>query len=228
MKITSYGHSCYGIDLKNHRILFDPFISGNSLASHIQLKEINTDYILISHGHQDHISDAPRLLRQTNAQLIANFEISNWFQKQGFQKITAMNTGGTIELEGGEKVKMVPALHSSSLPDGTYGGNPSGFVIESKEKNFYFSGDTSLCTDLKILIELGIKLDFGIICIGDVFTMGIKEAIICAKWLGLKKVIGCHYDTFPPIAIDKKEAIESFTQEGIDLLLPQAGENLEI
>ena len=225
MKITSYGHSCYAVESNGSRILFDPFITENPLASKISLEAIQADYLLITHGHFDHIADAEKLLQQTKAHLISNVEIVNWFQKKGFENATAMNIGGTISLKNGDTVSMTSALHSSSLPDGTYGGNPVGFIV-SGEKSFYFSGDTALSAEMKILAQQN-NIDFGILCLGDVFTMGMKDALTCASWFGFKKVIGCHYDSFPPIQIDKVKAKNLFNKQNIELFLPAPGETIE-
>ena len=150
MKVTYFGHSCFAAEIAGRTLLFDPFITGNELAKGIDINRIPADYILISHGHMDHMADAAQILRRTNATLISNYEITTWFGKQGIQKTHPLNHGGTFHFDG-IGAKFVNAIHSSSLPDGAYGGNPGGFVVESKEGNFYYSGDTALTTDMKLI-----------------------------------------------------------------------------
>ena len=135
MKVTYYGHACFSIQVANHSLLFDPFITGNELAKDVDVKRIVADYILVSHGHMDHMADAAAIAKRTGATIISNYEITVWFGKQGVQKTHALNHGGSFRFEFG-RVKFVSAIHSSSLPDGTYGGNPGGFVVESTEGIF--------------------------------------------------------------------------------------------
>ena len=128
MNITYYGQSCFLFEIGQYRVLFDPFISPNELASHIDVTAIKADYILLSHGHQDHVHDAEQIAKNNNSILVANFEIANWFADKGVEKTHPMNTGGKVTLPFGT-VKMVNAIHSSSLPDGSYGGTAAGFVV---------------------------------------------------------------------------------------------------
>src|SRR5262249_41773346 len=148
MKVTYYGHACFAAEVANRTLLFDPFITGNELAKKINPKHIAADYILISHGHADHMADAMDIAKHTDAMLISNYELTVWFGKQGWQKSHPLNHGGGHRFDFG-RVKFVTAIHSSGLPDGTYGGNPGGFVIESAQGNFYYSGDTALTMDMK-------------------------------------------------------------------------------
>src|SRR5688572_27801936 len=140
MEITYYGHSCFLFNIGDIKVLFDPFITPNPLASEINIENIHPDYILLSHGHGDHIADAEILAKVNDAMIISSFEITEWFEKRGVKNVHPMNIGGRVHFEFGS-VKMVNAIHSSSLPDGTYGGQAAGFVIESGEKTFYFAGD---------------------------------------------------------------------------------------
>lgn len=230
MQVTYYGHSCFSVTIAGSTLLFDPFISPNPLVQKlngaIDVSKIEADYVLISHGHEDHVSDAEAILKRTGATLIANFEIAAWFQEKGIENAHPMNHGGTIKLPFGT-VKFVNAIHSSVLPDGSYGGNPGGFVIESDETNFYFSGDTALTYDMKLLGEFH-QLDWAVLCVGDNFTMGYKDAAICAEWIGVKRVLGTHFDTFPMIEIDHAAARDTFAANEATLYLPQIGETINI
>lgn len=225
MNITYYGHSCFGVEINEKHILFDPFISPNELAKNIDINTIKADYILISHGHNDHIADAEAIARRTKAKVICNWEIHVWLQKKGVENIHPMNIGGKVKLDFGN-VKCVSAIHSSGLPDGSYGGNPMGFVIESTEKNFYYAGDTALTYDMKLIGDYR-KIDFAFLPIGDNLTMGVDNAIIACDFIDCNNVIGMHYDTFGYIKIDKQEAISKFNRNGKKLSLLEIGETLK-
>ncbi|MDF2449211.1 MAG: metal-dependent hydrolase [Bacteroidota bacterium] len=225
MEITYYGHSCFGVKINGKTILFDPFISPNELAKEINIDTVEADYILISHGHEDHIADAVSIAKRTNALVVTNWEIALWLQKQGIENIHPMNIGGKKLFDFGS-VKCVNAVHSSSLPDGSYGGHPMGFVIESNDKNFYYAGDTALTYDMKLIGEYR-QIDFAFLPIGDNFTMGVDNAILCCKdFIKCNDIIGMHYDTFAPIQIDKPEAINKFNRQGKKLSLLEIGETI--
>jgi L-ascorbate metabolism protein UlaG (beta-lactamase superfamily) len=223
MKVTCYGHSCFAAQVANKTLLFDPFITGNELAKAIEVNKVAADYILISHGHEDHMADAAAIARRTGATIVSNYEVTVWFGKQGLQKTHPLNHGGGWKFDFGH-VKFVNAIHSSSLPDGAYGGNPGGFVVESAEGNFYYSGDTALTMDMKLIGE-STRLNFAALCIGDNFTMGIDDAIKAAEFVRCQQILGLHYNTFPPIQIDKPSAIEKFRAARQQLHLLQAGES---
>lgn len=225
-QLTFYGHSCFSVKIGGKKILFDPFISPNPLADGIDMETIEADYVLITHGHEDHVADAADILKRTGAMLVANYEIVAWFARQGIDNAHPLNHGGGVQLPFG-KVKYVNAVHSSVLPDGTYGGNPGGFVIESDETSCYFSGDTALTYDMKLLGEMH-ELDFAVLCVGDNFTMGHADAAICAEWIGVKQVVGTHFDTFPYIEIDHDAAKASFADKGVTLYLPNIGDKLTL
>jgi L-ascorbate metabolism protein UlaG (beta-lactamase superfamily) len=225
MNITYYGHSCFGVEINGKHLLFDPFISPNELAKKIDINAIKIDYLLISHGHEDHIADAEYLAKKTKANVICNWEIFNWLKNKGVENIHPMNTGGKVKLDFGN-VKCVAAQHSSGLPDGSYGGNPMGFVIESSEGNFYYAGDTALTYDMKLIGEYR-KIDFAFLPIGDNFTMGVDNAIIACDFIACNNVIGMHYDTFGYIKIDKEEAKSKFSLNGRNLTLLEIGETLQ-
>lgn len=223
MKLTYYGHSCFSVEAKGKKLLFDPFISGNELAKEIDVNTIEADYILISHGHFDHIADAVSIAQRTGAIVICAWEIYQWLTTQGITNIHPMNLGGKKVFDFGT-LKCVVAQHSSSLPDGTYGGNPMGFVISS-EKNFYYSGDTALTMEMQ-LVPQGAAIDFSIMPIGDIFTMGYEDATRAAHMINCHTVVGVHYNTFPLIVLDIEKATAHFVRNGIDLKLPAIGETI--
>lgn len=225
MKVSYYGHSCFGVEINGKHLLFDPFITPNEMAKHIDVTKIKADYILVSHGHEDHIADCVSIAKRTGAKVICAWEIFVWLGKQGLENMHPMNTGGKVKLDFGN-VKCVKAEHSSGLPDGSYGGNPMGFVIESSEGNFYFAGDTALTYDMKLIGEYR-KINFAFLPIGDNFTMGVDNAIIASSFINCPDIIGMHYDTFGFIKIDKAEAIQKFSAAGKKLTLLNIGETIE-
>lgn len=227
MKITYYGHACFRVQISVKNLLFDPFITYNELAKGIDVSAIPADYILLSHGHEDHVADALSIGQRTGAAIVSNFEIATWFQKKGIKNTHPMNHGGKWKFDFGT-VKYVYATHSSVLPDGTYGGNPGGFVIESNEGNFYYSGDTALTTDMQLIPLTCGKLKVALLPIGDNFTMGVSDALIAADFVKCDKIIGLHYDTFGYIKIDHRAAVEAFAAKGKELLLLNIGETIEL
>lgn len=225
MELTFYGHACFSVKTQDKTILFDPFISPNPKAAHIDVATLAADYILLSHGHEDHVADAENIAKRTGAKLVSNFEIVSWYEKKGIENVHPMNHGGKWKFDFGT-VKYTNAVHSSMLPDGSYGGNPGGFIVNT-EKSFYYSGDTALTMDMK-LIGNSEKLDFAVLPIGDNFTMGIKDAITAAEFINCNKIIGVHYDTFGYIEINKNEAIDKFKSRGKELILPEIGETIKL
>ena len=226
MHLTYYGHSCFLVEVNGKKLLFDPFITQNELAKHININDIEADYILLSHGHFDHVADAEAIAKSTGATIIANYEVAMWFAGKGITKYQPMNTGGKWTFDFGT-VKCVSAIHSSAMPDGSYGGSPMGFIIMADEKNFYYSGDTALTLDMQ-LIPMFAKIDFSVMPIGDNFTMGINDAAEAAKMVRSNTVIGVHYDTFGYIKIDQVKATAIFKKNDIKLLLPAIGETIDI
>jgi L-ascorbate metabolism protein UlaG (beta-lactamase superfamily) len=227
-RLTFYGHSAFGVELADGaQLLFDPFITPNDLARDIvDVNAIPADYILLTHGHFDHVADAEDIARRTGATIVSNFEIVTWYQAKGLEKLHPMNHGGAWSFPFG-RVVFVNAVHSSMLPDRSYGGNPGGFIVEAPGCAFYASGDTALHLDMKLIGERH-SLDFAVICIGDNFTMGAADAALAAEWAGVKRVIGIHYDTFPYIKIEHAAAVAEFAKRGIELLLPAIGETIEL
>jgi L-ascorbate metabolism protein UlaG (beta-lactamase superfamily) len=226
MKFTYYGHACFAVEAGGKTLLFDPFITPNPLADKIDLKKIPADFILISHGHSDHVADVVEIAKRTGATVIAPFEVGSWFEAKGLENVQAMNHGGAARTPFG-RVKLTAAIHSSSMPDGSYGGNPAGFVLETSDGNFYYSGDTALTSDMKLIGEQT-KLRFAVLPIGDFFTMGIDDALRAADFVGATKIVGVHYDTFPPIKLDRAAAAKAAQGAGMELLLPKIGATIDI
>ncbi|MFD0894513.1 metal-dependent hydrolase [Luteolibacter ambystomatis] len=226
MKLTYLGHSSVLIETAGHRLLFDPFITPNPLASGVDITSLHPDHVLLTHAHGDHVADAEKILKYSGATLISNYEIVTWYGNRGINHGHPLNHGGGFNFPFG-RAKFVNAVHSSMFPDGSYGGNAGGFVIETADGTFYVSGDTALTYDMKLLADR-YKLDFAVLPIGDNFTMGPDDAAIAAEWVGAKRVIGVHYDTFPPIIIDKDAARKTFADRGVELLLPAIGETIEL
>ncbi|CAL2094368.1 metal-dependent hydrolase [Tenacibaculum sp. 190524A05c] len=225
MKITFYGHACFGIEIANTHILIDPFITGNPKASHIDINQIKADYILVTHAHQDHILDVEAVAKNTGAVIVSNYEIYMHYTAKDF-KAHPLNHGGTFRTES-FSAKYVNAIHTSSFPDGSYGGQPGGFVITAGDKSLYVAGDTAVTMDMK-LIPMSTQLTASILPIGDNFTMGVEDAIIATDLVACDKVIGCHFNTFPPIEINVDDAKKKFTEANKELLILEIGTSVEI
>jgi L-ascorbate metabolism protein UlaG (beta-lactamase superfamily) len=222
MNIKFLGHSCFSIEINEVTILIDPFISGNALASHIDISTLKADFILLTHAHQDHVLDVEVIAERTKAVIISNYEIAMYYEAKDLN-IFPLNHGGTFKTND-FSAKYVNAIHTSSFADGAYGGEPGGFVISSKDKNIYVAGDTAVTMDMK-LIPMSVKLDASILPIGDTFTMGVEDAIIASDLVECGKVIGCHFNTFPPIEIDVEDAKSKFSSKGKELIILEIGEN---
>jgi L-ascorbate metabolism protein UlaG (beta-lactamase superfamily) len=226
MKVTYLGQSTIELEAAGKKLLFDPFITYNDLAKGIvDVASLKPDYILVSHGHGDHVADLVQVQKQSGAKVICIAEIAGWLGKQDIDNVHGMNIGGGFNFEFG-RVKMVNAVHSSALPDGSNGGNPAGFVIYSEGKTIYFAGDTALTYDMKLLEDE--NLDWAFLPIGDNYTMGADDAIKAAAFINCKNIIGIHYDSFPVIKIDKEEVKEKFIKAGLNLKLPAIGESLDL
>jgi L-ascorbate metabolism protein UlaG (beta-lactamase superfamily) len=225
MKTTFYGHASFEIETGGKKLLFDPFISPNPLAKAIDINSLKPDYILISHGHGDHIADLEAIQKNSGAKVICIAEIAGWLGQKGIENTHGMNIGGGFDFDFG-RVKMVYALHSSSMPDGAYGGVPAGFVLYIEGKKIYYAGDTALTLDMKLLADE--NLDWAYLPIGDNYTMGADDAIKASSFINCNNLIGMHYDTFPAIKIDKDEVVEKFVKAGINLKLPEIGESLTL
>ncbi len=226
MKITFLGHATLLIETGNKLILVDPFITGNEKAKDlIKIENLKPDYILVTHAHQDHILDVEAIAKASGATIVSNYEIAMHYQEKGF-KAHPMNHGGKWHFDFGT-LKYVNAIHTSSFPDGSYGGQPGGFIISSDNKNIYIAGDTALTMDMK-LIPLNTKLDLAVLPIGDNFTMGVDDAILASDFVACNTVLGYHYDTFGYIEIDHDLALKKFTNAGKNLYLLAIGEDINL
>ena len=226
MQLTYYGQSCFVVEVNKKKILFDPFIQPNPHAKHINTDEIKADYIFLSHGHGDHVADAISIAKHTGATCVGAAEVASWFEKNGIKKVHPLNHGGPIKFDFGE-VRAVNAVHSSSFPDGSYAGNPLGFVITSTEGDFYYAGDTALTMDMQ-LIPRWANLDFAVLPIGGNYTMDVADAIVAAEFINCNTIVGVHYNTFDIIKIDTSKAMADFKAAGKTLLLPGIGETIEV
>ena len=225
MKITFLGHASLSIEVAGINIIVDPFITANDLAKDIDIDALKADYILITHAHQDHVLDVESIAKRTGAKVVSNYEIVTHYGELGFEG-HPMNHGGSWKFDFG-RLTYVNAIHTSSFPDGTYGGQPGGFILESEEGNIYIAGDTALTMDMK-LIPLQTKLDLAVLPIGDNFTMGIESAVIAADFIECSTILGYHYDTFGYIEIDHSEAKSKFSKAGKELHLLDIGKSLII
>ncbi len=226
MKITFLGHAALLIETETHRLVVDPFITGNDLASgKIQLEDLRPDVLLLTHAHQDHVLDVEALAGPNGAQIISNYEIVSYYQHKGLDG-HPMNHGGARNFDFGW-LKYVNAVHTSSFADGTYGGQPGGFLLESGGKTVYIAGDTALHMDMKLIPSFA-KPDLAVLPIGDNFTMGIADAIRAADFVECNRVLGVHYNTFGYIVIDTEAAARQFSEAGKELLLPEIGASVQV
>ena len=224
MNVLYYGHACFLVTISGVKLLFDPFIS--PLGKEVDIDAIRPDYILVTHGHEDHVTDLVSISRSSGAKVVSSWEIHNWLQNQGITNTHPMNTGGSWQFDFGT-VKCVVAQHSSSLPDGTYAGNPMGFVIETPEICFYYAGDTALTLDMQ-LIPKRYKLDIAFLPIGNNFTMDTTDAIIASEFIACKRIIPMHYNTFGFIVVDMPVARAAFASAGCVVEWIEPGQAREI
>lgn len=224
MDIQFLGHSTFLVTIGGKRIMFDPFISGNPLNNTTKVEDIKCDLVLVTHGHGDHVADVEQIARQNDCTIISNYEIVNWFGQKEL-KGHPLNHGGMVTMDG-LTIKYVNAIHTSSMPDGTNGGDPGGFVVWSKDECLYFAGDTALTMDMKLIPMTCPKVSVAILPIGDNFTMGYEDAAIAAQFVECDKIVGCHFDTFGYIEIDHDAAKQSFEAKGKTLHLLQIEESI--
>lgn len=226
MQYTYLGQSGFLLTVGSHKLIFDPFITSNPLAKNIDVSKLDADFLILSHGHFDHVEDAVSIARKTGAKVITNPEICSWLTSQGVTHLHELNHGAPVPFEFGQ-LRAVNAVHSSSLPNGSYGGNPMGFVVKTDEGNFYYSGDTALTLDMQ-LIPMFSTLNFAILPIGGNYTMDPLDAIMASDFIKCNTIIGVHYNTFDIIKIDPQKAIADFAEAGKTLLLPKVGETIEL
>lgn len=225
MTITYYGHSCFLVETGGKRLLFDPFISGNTLATGLDVNAIRCDYILQTHGHSDHIADLDTVMKNNpDATIVGIWEIHAYCSAKGY-KTHPMNKGGWWTFDFG-RVKMVNAVHSSSFPDGSYAGEPVGFVLDTPDGTLYVSGDTALTLDMQLIPMTCPPLRAAILSIGSNFTMDYHDALIASDFIRCDRIIGCHYDTFGFIKIDHEAAKKAFSEKGKELILMNLGETI--
>ena len=223
INVTWLSHSCLLIDTGDAKLLVDPFITGNPLAP-IAVDAIPADYILVSHGHGDHVGDTVAIAQRTGAMVISNFEIHNWLLAQGVENAHPQHIGGGFDYPWG-RVKLTIAHHGSALPDGSYGGNPCGFLFYIQGKKIYHACDTGLFYDMKLIGEEGV--DLAVLPIGDNFTMGPEDSLRAVKLIEPARVVPIHYNTFDVIqqdAVAWKTRVEQETNAKAVVLAP--GESL--
>ncbi len=227
IKYTYVGHATHFLDVNGTKIVIDPFF-GDNPSTDMAADAVEADYILLTHGHYDHVADAVAIAKRTGATVVSNFEISNWLGQQGVpqEQLHAQHIGGGFNHSFGY-VKLTIAHHGSGLPDGSDGGNPAGLLITADGKKLYFAGDTGLFYSMKLIGEEG--LDLAVLPIGDNFTMGPDDALRAVKLLSPKMVVPSHYDTWELIAQDPqawKNRVEAETDTKVAVLKP--GESLDV
>jgi L-ascorbate metabolism protein UlaG (beta-lactamase superfamily) len=219
VNVTWYSHACILLETKDTKILVDPFITGNPLAP-VNAEELQADYIFVSHGHADHVGDTIEIAKRCNSVVIANPEISGWLQANGIQNVQHLQIGGAVNFPWG-KTKMTYATHSSSLPDGSYGGNPSGFIFYIDGKKIYHACDTGLFRDMTLIGDE--EIDLAYLPIGDLYTMGIDDSIKAINFIEPKQVVPIHYDTFDLIKqspVEWKSKVEKYTDSEPVIMKP--------
>jgi L-ascorbate metabolism protein UlaG (beta-lactamase superfamily) len=229
MKIEFLGHSCVRITTGGTRLLIDPFLSGNPLAG-AKAETLETDYILLTHAHADHITDAAPIALRTGATVIATFELATYMRWQG-AKTHEMNLGGSFRFDFGT-VQLVPAFHSSGIVNEEkktiiYAGMPAGFVLTLEGKRIYHAGDTSLYSDMKLIAAKG-AVDLAFLPIGDNYTMGPEDALTAAEWVQAKAVVPLHYNTFPAIRQDAQRFAAALQERGIRGIVLEPGQSIEL
>lgn len=220
------GHSAFSFDIDGHPVLVDPFLTGNPLAA-ARPDELEVEMILLSHAHGDHLGDTVEIARRTGAPVVTNYEVGNWLMEHGVKECAQMNLGGSFFADFMD-IKATIAFHSSSFPDGTYGGNPMGFLLSAPQSGIkiYYASDTALFSDMRMYGEEGIDVAF--LPIGDFFTMGINDSIKAINLIKPRFVVPMHYNTFPPIVQDVADWAKRVNAEtnAIPIVLDPGGEHM--
>ena len=225
IKVTWYGHATLGLEIDGNKLLVDPYFTGNPAAT-VTAEDVMADYILVTHGHFDHVCDVAEIAKRTGATVIGNFEIVEWVGKQGVEKTHGQHIGGG-HLHPFGYLKLTPALHGSGLPDGNNGGNPAGFLLTTKDgSKIYIAGDTGLFSDMQLIGQEGIDLAF--VPIGDNYTMGPDDAYKAVELIKPKHVIPVHFNTWELIAQDAEKWAERVRKLGVKAHVLKPGESLTI
>ena len=222
-KLTYLGHSAFQVEGSGGRIVIDPFLTGNPNASAAP-EEIKVDHVLLTHGHGDHIGDGVAIAKANDATIVAPFELAGYCEQQG-AKVHPMHIGGAREFPFG-RVKLTIAHHGSAAPDGTYTGNPCGFLITMDGRTLYHPGDTGLFLDMKLIGEMN-DIDVAVLPIGDNFTMGIDDAVKATEFLQPGVVIPMHYKTFDVIDVEPQDFVDRVTAAGFISMVLGFGESYE-
>jgi len=221
LNLTFLGHSCFLLDDGKHKVIIDPFLSGNPMAK-MSVDDVKADFILVTHGHGDHLGDTIELAKKNNATVISNFELATFCGSKGVENAAGLHIGGGADFPFGS-LKLTIAHHGSTLGgDLAYGGNPVGFIIRMDGKVVYHAGDTGLFLDMKLIGELD-KIDMALLPVGGYFTMDINDAAKAVEFLKPKKVIPMHYDTFDPIKTDPEKFCKKAKQQGAECIILEPG-----
>lgn len=223
-KLTFLGHSAFLVESASTRLIIDPFLRDNPTAT-VDPADVSVDYVLLTHGHGDHIADAVEIAKSNDATVIAPFELANWCAGQGVEKTHPMHIGGAHNFPFG-RVKLTIAHHGSSTPDGRYMGQPSGILVTLDGKTLYHAGDTALFYDMRLIGDMN-AIDVAVLPIGDNFTMGIDDAVKAVEFLRPGTAVPCHYGTFDLIAVDPGEFVEKLRHKGFNGTVLEINGSLE-